>query len=281
MGKRLLSMWLVLASSLALAAPPDPARIDELMHKSGLWTQVGAMQEQVRAGSSAARRQERSVGPQAMTEAEFEKLAAVTEAAFAPERARKATAAFLARELSAEEVDAMLAWLSSPLGERCIRAEEAVAGADPAALQRDARAVVEALSPQRRALLERFVAAVHSDEMAVNMMGNMANAVVYGAAAMTPGDDADEAIRLVKKKAEANRPRLIAFFREFMFAQAAWTYRELADEDLERYVTFNESPVGRRLNDAAGRAIDHVVVQAALEIGRSIGADAGRKARRS
>jgi arsenate reductase-like glutaredoxin family protein len=272
---------ILVASACAHAAEPDRARIDALMHKSGLWAQVGAMQAQVKQGAAEARAQDKALGPRAMSESDFERLAAITETAFAPERVRHATASYLAHELSAEEVDELLAWFTSAIGERVTRAEEDAAAADRLKAEDEGKALVAALTDARAQLLKRLIVAVRADEMAADLMANMANAMLYGIAAMTPGLEPEEAIRRLKKQADAERPERVEFFRGYMLAQAAYTYRGIGDADLERYVAFNETPVGRKYNEASGRAIDHAVVQAALEIGRKVAAEMDRKARRS
>jgi hypothetical protein len=41
---------------------------------------------------------------------------------------------------------------------------------------------------------------------------------------------------------------------------------------MEKYVAFAESPAGKRYHDATTRALDKVMAQAAVELGREFGA---------
>jgi hypothetical protein len=263
----------------AFAAPPDAARIEEVMRKSGLWEQLGAMRDHVREGAASARGTVQPRGAKPLDDADFDKLLTLAAAAFSPERMRAWTSARLAKELTDEDVDAVLEFATSDLGKRFTRAEETVAAVDQKRMEDGAKAALAKASDARKALLRRLVAVLRAEEIAADLTINMSNAIVYGVAASAPGADAEGAIANAKKQAAARRPQLLAFFREFTYLQAAYAYRDIGDEDLTRYIAFNETPVAQRFNDATAKAVDYAVVQCSLQLGRSIASELGNKGR--
>jgi hypothetical protein len=278
-ARPLLALCILSCALQAAAAAPDPARIEELMRKSGLWTQLGAMQAQVREGAAAGRANGEAKGAKRLDDAEFAKLLTLAGDAFAPDRLRSATARRLGQELGDEDVTQLLAFATSDLGQRFTRAEEAVADIDQAKLESGAKAALASASDKRKSLLRRIVTSLRADELAADMTTNMTNAIVFGVAASLPDGDGEAAIARAKKQAEAQRPQLVAYFRELTYLQAAYTYREMSDGDLERYLAFNETPVARHFNEATARALDYAIVQCALQLGRSIANEFGNKRR--
>src|SRR6185369_17814019 len=109
-----IARWLLIASlPLAVAATQydAPRRMDQLMRKSGLWTQLGQMQEQVRNGALEGRAKEEARGAPPLEEEDFKKLTGAVERAFAPERLREVVAQELAEALPVEDEGAVLRWL--------------------------------------------------------------------------------------------------------------------------------------------------------------------------
>lgn len=270
----------ILAGALAVqAAVPDPARIEQLMRKSGLWEQLGAMQAQVREGIAAGRSGDAGKDEKRLDDADFAKLLTLASNAFSPERLRTATSTRLAQELSDEDVSELLVFVESDLGQRFTRAEEAVASLDPGKLESGAKAALASASGKRKALLRRMIVVLRADEIAADMVGNMATAIMFGISASLPEADAETAMERSRRQSAAQRPQVVAYFKEFTYRQAAYAYREIGDADLEKYVAFNETPVARHFNEATSRALDYAVVQCSLQLGRAIANEFGNKRR--
>ena len=268
------------AACAALAGPPEPARVEELLRKSGIWAHAGQLQDQVKTGAEQARRQGRADGRRPrLSDAEFDRLTAAMSTAFAPERLRQGIARNLAHELSAEDVDTVLAWLTTELGTRITTLEEQQDAADPRELMREGRRLLDAMPASRLALVDRLLDLLHAEEAAYETSTNMMDAVVFGFAAVTPEADLEGALQSMHRGAEAQRPRLVAFFHELLRARFAVVYDGLSEEELERYVAYNETPAARRYNEATLKVVGDVVVQASLDLGRQLGRELGRKPR--
>src|SRR5205085_8196926 len=110
----------------------DSARhVDELLHKSGIWKQVADFPGQMKAGAEQARAEAKASGkPEAMNDAEYARFVAAMARAFSADRFRRIMAREIERNLSAADEAKMLQFLSSDLGVRATRSEEAMS--DPA-----------------------------------------------------------------------------------------------------------------------------------------------------
>jgi hypothetical protein len=268
------------AGTVAAAAEPDAKHVEELLRKSGIWTHAGMLQEQVKSGAEQARRQGGSDGRRPrLSDAEFERLIGAMSTAFAPERMRSGIAREMARTLSAEDVDEVLAWLSGDLGMRISALEARCDTMDPVQLMRDGHKLLEAMPPSRLALVNRLLGLLHAEDAAFETTTNMMNAVVFGFAAMTPESDLEGTLEIMRRGAEAQRAHMVAFFHDLLRARLAVAYQDLTDDELQRYVAFNETAAARRYNAATLKVVGDVVVQASLDLGRQLGRELASKPR--
>ncbi|HXZ49993.1 MAG TPA: hypothetical protein VEG27_13300 [Usitatibacter sp.] len=284
---RRIARWLLLSLACAslTAAAADPSahgrRIEELMHKSGLWVQVGQFQAQVKEGVADYRRQAQAgSGRAALTDEEFARVVAAIGFAFAPDRLRTSVAREMAAALSVEDEDAALAWLSSDLGQRITRLEEE-SGASGAArrFEEESPAVLAKLSPERLDKCRRLAESARAGEAAARIVIDMSAAILYGAAVTgkLPGAELLDSLR---REFEARRPQLEREYADQAIRAYAYNYRALSDEDLERYVAFAESPAGRRYHGASQAALDAALTRASLEMGERLGRSATAEKRR-
>jgi len=270
----------VFLGAVAAAAEPDAGRVEELLRKSGIWAHAGVLQAQVKAGAEQARRQGAAEGRHPrLSDAELQRLIAAMSTAFAPERVRSGIAHQMAHALSADDVEEVLAWLSADLGVRVSALEERCDRIEHTELMRQGRELLDAMPASRLALVNRLLELLHAEDAAFETASNMMNAVVYGFTAMSPEADVDAALEAMRRSTEAQRPRLVAYFHELLRARLAVAYQELSDEELGRYVAFNETPTGLRYNAATLKVVGDVVVQASLDLGRQLGRELARKPR--
>jgi len=275
-----LAFFLAIPGTVLADAPKR--NIDELMHKSGLWVQVGQFQAQVRAGAADARAKEAaSAKAPVMGDAEYARVVAALDHAFAPERMRRIVEKGLAETLSIDDERQALVWLSSPLGARITQIEEA-AGEDEPMMKamNESQQYFESLPKGRADRFIRFAVSNKSGEAGASLMIDMATAIAYGVAVSIPNGDEGQ-VKVLRRKLESQRPQLVAALNQRSSYLLAYTYRALGDEEVDRYVAFVESPAGQRLNDAVIKVLDQAFEQASLEIGRNVGAtmpkEPGRK----
>jgi hypothetical protein len=270
---RTIHRWLlVVALPLAMAAAQfeAPRRVDQLMRKSGLWTQLGQMQEQVSNGALDARAKEEARGAPPLEEEDFKKLTGAIERAFGAERLREVVAQEIAAALSAEDEAVVLRWLDSEAGARFTRLEEESLKPEQVdAMQSGAKDALSGLGKERLALVKRFGEAVGAGEIDATIVINLVSAVGYGVALTTPVPPVD--LKDFKQRMEKDRARMVAAYKWRALGMYAWMYRDVPDAEFARYVEFAESPVGRRYHAAMVKALDVALTRAAFDMGLALG----------
>lgn len=252
-------------ASPGLAAAADP--VDELMHKSGLWKQIGEFEPMMQAGIA----QSQSEGKR-LDEDALRALRRAAAAGYAPDRMRAAVRGQIASELALRDIREVTAWLSTDLGKRVTAAEEKAS--EPAQAQRLAQGedkVLAKLPRSRRALIDRLVKATRAAEFNAALLIDTTVGVMRGIALVTPQDGDGAEAEEVIAGIEARRPALIEAMRIESAAAFAVAYESLRDADLEKYVRFAESPLGGKYHDATSRALEAALADAAQEMGRQLG----------
>ena len=260
------------------AAELEAAQVDELIRKSGLWEEAASARDQIKAGARESWKQESSSGNPAMSAADVARFEAAADKAFAPEAMRRSIALDMRKLLSKEDAEAVLAWLTSELGARLTQLEEQASRAEEAMRTLPAaREAVAALAPERKRRLERLLDAVGADEHNFEVAANMSSAMVFAMSAMQPQGDPEGAAEAVRKKLEAQRAPMTAYYHQMALASAAGAYRDVSDADLDRYIEFNRTPAAKRFNDASIQGFQRALVQGCLELGRFLGKEAQRR----
>jgi hypothetical protein len=274
--KSLVAVFLACAWSAALAAEP-PRGTEELMRLSGLWKQVGEMQAQIRAGIEEASRQ--GPGPEGLGAEDLRQLMTRAADAYSPEKLRAGIAGELAARISAEDEARVLEWLRSDLGRRFTALEERSSDvASQQRIEREAPAHAASLSAARLDRIRRFEQAAHVGKAATDMTINTALGVAYGVMLAAPqGDPA--LLGPLRQRFESQRPEIARVMEQRIVEALAYIYRDVADEDLDKYAEFAESPAGRRYHEATLKALDRVLAKAAVEMGAQFGRGLGERRR--
>ena len=264
------------------SASAQERRIDELMRKSGLWDHMGQVLAHTRAGAEQAKADAKARGGQGeLTDQQFGRLIVGMSVAFAPDKLRTAVRAEMLKEMSASDESEVLRWLSTDLGMRITKLEEE---RDDAERYRKMEAAIpelmKSLPKERRRLCERLAESIGSGEASARMMINITMAVVYGIAMTSPHGDPG-ALKFIRDKLEADRPKMAEAMQQHAIGVFAFTYQSLTDAELGRYVAFAESEVGRRYHAATIKAVDKAMLQASLELGRQFGSSGLEPDRRS
>ncbi len=277
----------IILAALAMLAvavgAAEPRRIDELMHKSGLWTQLGQAQEQIRTGAQEAQAQALAgKGGRKFSNDDFARLIAAMNAAYAPDKLRAAMVKELEAHLSAQDEGVVLEWLSSDLGVRLTRIEEASGELEASmAAEREAPAHFTSVPQPRINKVKRMVAAIRMGEATAAMVINMTTAIGFGMAMANAAEDPAAVAQLIRDRMEPGRERMVEAFNTRAVQSFAYVYRDVTDADLERYVAFSESPAGRRYHEASVKGMDNVLARAGIQMGREFDALMREPARRS
>lgn len=274
--KTFFAFLLAFACHAALAAEPSRS-VAELMQLSGLWKQVGELQAQIRAGIEEASREDS--GANRLQAEELRQLMNRAADAYSPEKLRAAVAEELAARLSVADEARVLEWLRSDLGRRFTALEERSADvASQERIEREAAPHAASLPSARLDRIRRFEKAARVGEAGTDITINTALGVAYGVMLAAP--QADPALLgPLRQRLESQRPAINKLMVQRMIEAMAYIYRDVPDEELDKYAEFAESPAGRRYHEASIRAVDTALVKAAIEMGGQVGRNLGEKRR--
>jgi len=247
------------------AAEVPVATAESLMRKSGIWSQLGDMAAQVKAGMAQAS-QDGSLPPD-----ELRRLEHIAEDAFAASRLRDSVLEALARDTTVAESADAFKWYDSPAGRQIAAMEEAFStGFDNInRVMTDGNQVLAKASAKRQSLLTQTVKASHAAEAMATMEINITVGILQGLAHAMPRS-AKVSVADMRKAFEAKRPQMVASNRGLALSMAALTYQPASDKVLEQYVRFLSSPSGAALSASMVDALDHSLSKAAQRLGSAI-----------
>jgi hypothetical protein len=265
------------------AAAQDKAserKLEELMHKSGMWKQLAQMEPMVQMGIAQAAEQGRGQ-PGALDTIDLTRLKAAGASAFEANRLRREFEAEMAKELSPADEREVLVWLSTDLGKRFTVLEEE-SGEMDAVLKREKEgpAHLASLPAARVDRFKRLAKAVRIGESGAGIMINTTIGIAYGIALATPPQDTSGVDKL-RQQMESQRQRMVAAVEASSVEEFAFTYRGMSDADVDRYIAFSETPAGRNYAAASLKALDKILTRASLDLGAQLGGPRPEGGRRS
>ena len=252
---------------LPARAQISDAQAEQLMKLSGGWAQIASMAPSMKSAFVEGL----SKPGGTLDEATKQKLLASADRAFSAEPMRAAARRTLAEGVQVGYVPELLAWYRSETGQRITRAEEA-STADDAHSNTEQRmkagvAVIQAATPERRALLARVVEVTRAAQTGADFIVNLTLAVQANLARLNPNaPPADEA--KTRAELDAARPQLLRAFEGMALAGNALTYRDVPDAQLDAYVRFMSGAAGEHYTDLSARAFEAALLAAFGALGR-------------
>ena len=248
------------------------SKLDELLRKSGTWKHMAQHGPVIQLGIAQENARARAQGnPRALSDQELSRLNAAVAAAYNAERLRREFRNRLPAELTAADQERALVWLSSDLGRRIAALEEKSGEREGFEERQQATPrLMATLPPARVGRFKRLTTATRCAYVFADIHIQTSSAIAYAIARLKPSKDAVSPESL-KKDIEAQRDRIVTTFGQLCTAEAAYTYRTLSDEEVDRYIQFTESPEGRRYDAAMSAVLNMVLAKAALDIVPGLG----------
>ncbi len=231
-----LVLAMLLCVAAAHAASPHAARIDRLMEASGINHSIGQVLPGILGGLDETR--------QPMP---AQVRAALRDAAMQSFRSAPMLETFRARlgTLSAAQVDDALRWLDTPLGRRITALENAAA--EPGAAAKIEAYVQSLQTKPAPAGRVRLIEDLNRATGAQDVMNDIMEAILLGSAlgvnAAQPRERQVPAEAL-RKQIKSGMPEVQRQTEQFVMSSMLYTYRPLADSDIETYIRFARSPSG-------------------------------------
>ncbi len=253
----------------------DSGVSEDLMHLSGLWQVIDSLPKQIDSGF----REGLSSGAETLDAETTEQIYQAVGKAYSAERLRATVRDRLSEALEPAAAARLLAWYRSEAGLRVTRLELVSLDdeRDIATLLEANEPLLQALSPARRTLLQRAIAATRAAELAADLIVNTTLGLEQGRR-LAQGLPADAAARsALHAQLEQQRPALIASFTRLSLAMSVEAYHSLPDRELADYVAFLETSAARRYHEVSISALNAALFDAARLLGRLLPTDDDRQ----
>jgi hypothetical protein len=259
---------LILCGDVCIADDHNSDRlVQALMLKSGMKKQIEQMPQLLQSELD-----QQQANAQRIPQEEFSRLSNVARSAFDAKAIHAAVRTYIKSNLSENDMKEALEWLDSPLGTKITKMEEEASTAK-------AYEEMQAIGPRllhdnkdssRMNKIMKLDKVIGVTQSTVNTVMNIQLAMIT---AMSAGMEAEKrpSFEDVRNLVNNSQPQLHAAMSQMVQVQFLYSYRELTDHEMDRYIRFAESTSGQRYHDVSIRALDEALVQAARRIGSRLG----------
>ena len=276
----LVTTCILLVTSGASARQLTADTIDLLLKRSGVEHLLESLSAQVGEGLRSAMAEDPE-GTTLLADS-AQTLRESADRTFAPERLTPVIRKVLARRMNAEQAAAVIDWLESPLGARLTELENATAAPD---FPRQLQSFVATLSDNsptagRIDLLRDLDQAANVTASGVEVVLNMQLALAVAVVETLPEQQRPSMQQLLQQL-ESERPAFEQGLRQLSLYSLLYTYRDVGDADMRRYIRFLESPAGTvyqsSIVEGLGLALTQAVRRWGNDVGRILQAASTRK----
>jgi hypothetical protein len=192
--------------------------------------------------------------------------------AFAPESMKAALFKEQKEKLTVQEMKQVLGWLDSPLGKKCTRMEEAASTPEAFVEMEQYAARMQASPPpaDRLRVLQKLDTAVKATETGVEIAVSTQVALALAVISTLPLER-QRSIDDIVREIEKSRPLVEGTVRAGTLVSLLYTYRDLSDAEIQRYIDFAVSPVGSKFQSVCMTALKKAFFDCSVKWGKAIG----------
>ena len=254
---------ILLCSGLCFAedGKADRQLVRTLMQKSGLSKQI----EQIPATMQAdiVRASLESDNP--LSQGDIDDLSRKTAEAFNARILKETVETYILENLSEKDIQTVLAWVDSPLGEKISRLEEEAS--TPAAYQKIQKMAAKKIKKTKRSeLLSKLDDAIKATDAGVNIAGNMQVAFLLAVTAEMPADQR-LSVEDILSEVNKDRTQLRQTIERETMAGFRYAYQSLTDSEIKKYILFAESEPGKKYHAVSAKGLNTALMQAGLALG--------------
>ncbi len=271
--KAMLVTMLALYAGLCMAGEKttDPRSVQTLMNKSGLDKQLEQIAPMVQSGITRANQQSKALSPEALNA-----LGGMAARAFDAKALKEKVRKHIQANLSGTDIQAALAWLGSPLGEKITKLEEdASTPAAYAEMQKTAGKL--ARNAGRIDLAGKLDNAVKATETGVAVALNIQTALFAALTSAAPPDKRPS-MEDIEKEVMKSKGQIRSAVEQDTLLTFLYTYRSLSDAEINKYIDFAESASGKKYHAVLAGGANAAMTDAARILGSLIAQNAGKKA---
>lgn len=191
--------------------------------------------------------------------------------AFATERLKKIMIKEIETSMTAKDLDEILKWLDSSLGKKCTRLEEAASRPETLSKVQEFADQLKQAPPAKNRLdiLRRLDAAVKATETNVEISMNAQLAVALAVVRSLPLEQQGP-LEDIAAQLEKHRPQIEAVMRSQTLLFALYTYQDLTNAELEKYIRFAVSPMGAKYHEVTISGFKKALLEGSLKWSESI-----------
>jgi hypothetical protein len=254
--------FLLFYPSLAVTgqATADPQLVQTLIVKSGMSKQMAQFPQMVQASLVQANQQFQNLSEEKLALVSS-LLAEVFAATVMIESARDVMQA----NMSDKDILAVLTWLDSPFGTRLTKLEE---DATSVSAYQEMQAMADQLMGDagRVALIKRLDSAARATESGIATTLDSQSAMVLALTATMPMEQrpsVEDTTRMVNQGKE----QVLPYVEQQVILSFLYTYRTLTNAEVERYIVFFQSELGKKYNDVVIQGQHDAVVKGLKAMG--------------
>ncbi len=269
MKKSLCIVALLILPATAGAESPEKSLANELYVKSGLEEQIRQKPRVLQAVFDELF--ERYNVSEQVSQIVYLKIRRLIAESYAEENFKKIIIKLIEDQMSQDEMLRGIAWLNSPLGQKCTYLEGAASTpAAMAAMQVFVKRLNKSpVAPSRLKLIEKLESANKATETAVEVVMNMQLALTTAVAASLP-PTRQEQLRELQEEIEGIRSEIEAVIHQQVILGFLYTYRSLSDPELEKYIEFATSDTGVKYHYVVYAGIKKALVDGSTRFGKSV-----------
>jgi hypothetical protein len=266
--KFLLAMILFLLPSTVYAQNQNE-RIQTLYVKSGMDKQVKQLPLLIQTGVDRALEEDGRI--KQMPRNVKLAISSSVHQAFAIDRFKKTIIEEIKETMTNKDLDKVMAWLESSLGKKCTQLEEAASTPEAfSEIQKLATQVQKSPPAEDRVdILKKLDAAVKATETNVEIAMNTQLAVAVAIVASLPLEQ-QAPIDVIVAGLEKTRPQIEAIMRSQTLLFALYTYQDLTNTELEKYIAFATSPAGTKYHTSTISGFKKALLDGSFKWGESI-----------
>lgn len=198
-------------------------------------------------------------------------LSGSVQEAFAAERLKNTIIKEVKESMTIKDLETVLTWLDSPFGKKCTRLEEAASAPETLSEVQKFASQLQQTAPaaNRMDILQRLDDAVKATETNVEITMNAQFAVAVAVVKSLPLEQ-QAPIDKIAAELEKSRPQIEAIMRSQTLLFALYTYQDLTNAELEKYIAFATSPAGTKYHGSTISGFRKALLDGSFKWGESI-----------